>query len=225
MKKHFFLLLTSLIFIVNVKAQSSQTTLGGVVFKEQNFSDVKGSPYVFGDWTISTVQTSNGIYNNINIKYSELDDQVYFKNKEQEMMQFADPVKDFIFSYKQNDKQVLAHYRNGYTNIAGSSSSAFFEVLVEGKVQLLKKTTKKVREEVVYGSTVSNKSFLTTTRYYIITPEKGILVKKDKKSVLTALSIKQNELEDYTKKNNIDFKKDDDIIKVIAYFNSIQPTI
>jgi hypothetical protein len=221
MKKRFFLLLTSLTFILNVKAQTYQTTLGGVAFKEQNFADVKGSPYVFSDWAIGTVQTSKGIYNNINVMYSELDDQIYFKNKEQEMVQFADPVKDFTLSYQQDGNQVLAHYRNGYTNIAGSSNNAFFEILTDGKVQLLKKTTKKVREEVVYGSTESNKNFLTTIRYYIVTPEKGILVKKDKKSVFAALGSKQNELEEYTKKNSIDFKKDDDLVKLITYFNSL----
>lgn len=204
-----------------LKAQIYQNALNGIAYKEQNFGDVKGSPYVFDNWSVGTVQTTKGVLDNVDIKYSEFEDQVFFKNKEGQTMQFADPIIDFTMLYKGNDKQISAHYRNGYSNIPGLNSKSFFEVLADGKCQLLKKTTKKIKQEVVYGSTESDKNFIATNRYYIETPEKGILVKKDKKSILAALAGKQAELETYIKNNNIDFKSDEDLIKLITYYNTI----
>jgi len=221
MKKYLLLTIIITIYSNLLKAQLYQTALNGIAYKEQNYGDVKGSPYVFEEWNSGTVQTTKGIFNNVKIKYSELEDQLFFKNKEDQTMQFADPVKDFTISYKKDDKDLLAHYRNGYTNISGLNNNAYFEILADGKYQLLKKTTKKVKQETVYGSTESNKSFMITTRYYIETPERGILIKKDKKSILAALSNKQAELDTYAKSNNIDFKNDDDLIKLIAYYNSL----
>lgn len=221
MKLHFLLISLTLCSTTALKAQLYQNTLSGNPYKEQNYEGVKGSPYAFEEWSIGTVQTTKGVFNDINIKYSELDDQVLFKNKDGQTLQFADPVKDFTMSYKDNDKQLLSHYRNGYVNIAGSDNKSYFEVLADGKCQLLRKTVKKIKQEVVYGSTESSKSFITTTRYYIENPEKGVLIKKDKKSVLTVLSDKQQALENYIQSNNIDFKRDEDLVKLINYYNSI----
>lgn len=221
MKKQIVFLLFTLVYTHTLKAQLYLNNLNGTAIKEQNYSDVKGTPYAFDDWSIGTVQTEKGIFNNISIKYSELDDQLFFKSKDDQTIQFADPVKGFTMSYTKDDKQFLTHYRNGYTNIPGSNNSAYFEILADGKYQLLKKTTKKVKQETTYGSTESNKSFMTTTRYYIVTPEKGILIKKDKKSILNTLGNKQTELEAYAKTNNIDFKSDEDLAKLIGYYNSL----
>ncbi len=221
MKKFLFILLFTLVYGNVLKAQFYLNNLNGTAFKEQNYTDVKGSPYVVDDWSVGTVLTRKGTYNNINLKYSELDDQLFFKGKDQEMMQFADQVKEFTLSYKKDDKQLLVHYRNGYTNIAGVNNNTYFEILADGKFQLLRKATKKVKQEITYGSTEPNKSFITTVKYYIVTSEKGILIKKDKKSILSVLGDKESQLEVYAKANNIDFKSDEDLAKLINYYNSI----
>ncbi|RYE26926.1 MAG: hypothetical protein EOP45_02875 [Sphingobacteriaceae bacterium] len=221
MKKYLFSIPFILININVLKAQIYQNALNGIAYKEQNLGDVKGSPYVFDDWSVGTAQTSKGLINDINLKYSQFEDQVVFKSKDGQTLQFADQVRDFTLLHKENDKQSVIHYRNGYSNIPGLDNKSYFEVLVDGKCQLLKKTTKKIKQETIYGSTEPSKSFTVTTRYYIETPEKGLLVKKDKKSILSALPNKQQELETYIKNNNIDCKSDEGLMKLVTYYNAI----
>jgi hypothetical protein len=216
-----FLILLMCIAVKSAAAQGIQITAGGIPVQDRDLSDVVGSPYVNAEWGKGTVTLKdNKMYSNIDLKYSDYDDAVYFRNAEQKMQGFAMPVVDFTISYTEGGNPVLKHYRNGY-HIQGYDSNAYFEVFSEGKAQFLKKTKKKIETQSVYGSTGSDKSFITTTKYFLVNGGKSSIVKKDKKVILEALGDKQTELEAYIKSNNLNLKDENDIAKLLTYYNTI----
>ncbi|NCD69513.1 hypothetical protein [Mucilaginibacter agri] len=216
-----FLILLICAGVKSASAQGVQISAGGVPVQDRDMSDVVGSPYVNAEWGKGTVKLKDDkVYTNIDLKYSDYDDALYFKSAEDKMQSFAVPVVDFTISYAEDGNPVLKHFRNGY-HIQGYDGNAYFEVFNEGKAQFLKKTKKKIETQSVYGSTGSDKKFVSTTKYFLVNGDKSAIVKKDKKSILEALGDKQTELEAYIKSNNLNLKEESDIAKLLTYYNSI----
>jgi hypothetical protein len=72
-----------------------------------------------------------------------------------------------------------------------------------------------------YNSSVISKAFKDNISYYLVIGNKAFPVKKEKRSILSALGNKQTELEAFIKANNLNLKNDDDLARLINYYNSI----
>ncbi|RYY07899.1 MAG: hypothetical protein EOP43_01850 [Sphingobacteriaceae bacterium] len=216
------ILLATSCIVRNTYAQTYQNQISGVATQTKDYTDIKGSPYLSDDWAKGSVLLNNmQAYSNIEVKYNEYTDKLHFRGKNDETLNFSDKVKEFTITYTKETNLITEHYRSGYNNIPGIETDAYLQTLSEGKAQLLKKTLKKIQTNNEYGSISTNKSFVPSIRYYIINGEKASMIKKDKKSVFSALGNKQSELESYSKTNNIDFKKDADLINLITYYNGL----
>jgi hypothetical protein len=189
----------------------------------KSHTDVEGSAYLYDDWMPGSVKLANGVTNNapMLLRYDVVDDQLFFKDKAGETMAFVVPVKDFTIEAFENDVTVIRHFRSGYNNIEGNTPSSFFEVLSDGKIQLIKKINKVVFETQNIGSASKTRSFLDKTKYYLVNNGKALQVKNDKKSLLAALGDKQAQMEDYIKTNKINFKSDTQLGKLVDYYNSL----
>lgn len=222
MKKFILLFLTSLCTYTVASAQTGfQSYANNINFQSKDFGDIKGSAFSTPDWAKGTVHLDNNTtYTDLEMKYSDYEDKVFVK-KGADVMEFDKRVKDFTLSVVKNDLPILDHYRNGYKNIPGYNADAYFQVLADGKVQLLKKTVKKIRTENEYGSMTTNKSFSSNTHYFLVKDQNATTFKKDKKTVLETLSDKQAQIDTYLKTNKIDFKNDDDLVKLLTYYNSL----
>jgi len=189
----------------------------------KDYTNIEGSPYLYDDWIAGTVKLANGLTNKepIMLKYNLLDDEVYFKDKAGEAMAFVVPVQEFTLNPMQIDATLARRYRNGYKGIDGIKPAAYFEVLSDGKVQLIKKASKTIFESQNIGSASKTGTFMEKTKYYLVINGNAVPVKTDKKSLFAALSDKQVQLETYIKINKVDFKKDTDLGKLVTYYNSL----
>lgn len=222
MKKILIICCFTVAFGGNLKAQGFQSYTNNTTFQTKDFSDVKGNPYTSPEWAKGTVVTSdNKTYTNLDVKYSDYEDKLIVKGPNDQLMEFGDLVNDFTLSFTKDGVPVIEHYHSGYANIPGYNKKDFFEVLTDGKAQLLKKTTKKIQTINEYGSVTSNKSFMVTHKYFLLLGDKAVAIKRDKKSLLAALPDKQPQLEDFVKTNNLSFKTDEDLIKVVSYYNTL----
>lgn len=222
MKKFVFLFLASFCAYATTNAQTGfQSYVNNINFQSKDFSDIKGSAFSSPDWTKGTVHLDNNTtYTDLEMKYSDYEDKVLVK-KGNDVMEFDKRVKDFTLSVIKNDVPTLEHYRNGYKNVPGHNENAYFQVLADGKVQLLKKVMKKIRTENEYGSMTTNKSFSSNTHYFLVKGDLSASFKKDKKTIIAFLNDKQAQVDDYLKTNKTDFKNDDDLVKLLTYYNSL----
>jgi hypothetical protein len=192
-----------------------QDHMGRAVTVKQ-YVDVQGTPYLMDEWVTGSAKFNNGnVFEGLKLKYDQVEDVLMFQDKAGNEQLFVDPVLEFVI-----DKRV---FRRGYKPIDGASPMAFYEVLSDGKTQLLKRTTKKVNEDVSYSSATKVKSIVETNVYYISKSENQLIkVKKDRKSILNVLGDKSAELEAYFKANRPDLKLDAEMVKLMDYYNSIK---
>ncbi|WP_461491376.1 hypothetical protein, partial [Pontibacter sp. HJ8] len=203
-------------FILSASAQFDYLGLDnmGRPIVAKQYVDVKGTPYLMDEWVTGSVKFNNGkLFEGVQLKYNQVEDELMFLDKAKNELLFVEPVLEFKIGERV--------FRRGYTSVDGASPMAFYEVLTDGKTQLLKRTTKKIHEELTYNSATKPKSFVESNTYYISKSENQLTkVKKDKKSVLNALNDKNAELESYFKTNRPDLKKDVEMAKLVEYYNS-----
>ena len=226
MKINFTLFLSSFIlvaFISNVQAQGTTITANSIEVGIYERSEAYlGSPYFSEEWMDGAVVLADGKkYEKLHLKFDQLTNQVVFLDQDLDKIQaFKVPVTEFILISKLvagNDTK----FRSDYPSIDGSNASSFFEVLTEGKTQLLKRTIKVVVEERPDNSLLLKKMIKASTRYYLKTGSTLARVKNNEKEVLILLKDKQAELKAYIKENKLNLKQDNDLAKLFDYYNSI----
>lgn len=193
--------------------------LQGVPISVKKSENVKGSPYLSDDWSKATVKLENGVTykDNMYVKFDLEDNKIYFRGKDDEALAFVDPVAEFTVAVKGTDN----YFKNGYQNIPGVTANNFIQVLNSGTVQLVKVLKAFTLESSDYGTGVKQKNYEKSIKYYLIKDKNVKLIKPDKKALLLALADKQAQMENYLKSNNINFKSDTDLGKLITYYNSI----
>ncbi len=119
--------------------------------------------------------------------------------------------REFIYSrYKEG-----AFYKNGY-----------FEVLAKGNCQLLLRRESIIKREQLPASNYEGgnyRNYFRTAKIYFIKKDDrpAVKISKSKKSILNALGDHKSELEKYIKTNHLKLSKEDAIIDLIYYYNSL----
>ena len=219
-------ILCSALITLSIKSYGQQYVVmqdaSGQVVSEHNYIDIEGSPYLGTEWFKGNLILANHkTYKDIDLKYDEVKDKVFTKGVNNELIALVDQVTEFSLKYPIMGETTSRTFRLGYPNIAGTTAASYFEVLADGKTQLLKRSVKVVRENKEYNSATITRSFEESIKYYLFSNGNGTLVKNDKKSVLAVLASKQEELERYSKDNKLNLKTDADFTKLIVYYNTL----
>lgn len=208
------------LFIItyHVQAQLPPKT-DGTQYVVKDLDGINGSVFLYDDWQKGEVTLQDGhTYKDLDLKYDAYKDKVYYKNDDGATLIFIVPVKSFIISSPEGEP---VNFDSGYTHVPDYSETSFFVPLNKGKVQVIKKVYKTIDERLEFPVTTPIKSFAAAEKYYLVTPDKIVPLKKDKKSLLAALGNKQAEVEKYIKQNNLNVKEDADLGKVLEYYNTI----
>ncbi|PKV67432.1 hypothetical protein [Pontibacter ramchanderi] len=215
-------LLVSCLFGLQAMAQFTHTNdMEARPVHEYNTITMIGSPYLHKEWAKGTLTLKNGtVYQGIDLMYDQVKDAIVFRTQKGEVKELLEPVQEFKIGYIESNKQMERTFRSGYTG-EGLSANAFLEVLADGQVSLLKRTSKKIFDRKHYSSATIDREVQASEDYYIAVGDKAVKVKKTKNSLLTAIPDKKDYLETYIKSNALNLREDRDMAKLVAYYNSL----
>ncbi|WP_299817758.1 hypothetical protein [uncultured Pontibacter sp.] len=210
--------------VTGASAQFAAVDIMGHPIQTKSYTDVKGSAYLYDTWMKGSATTANGItYDGVELMYDQVSDELLFRSENGEAKTFFQPISEFSIRVGKDEVTLKNHvFRKGFTPVDAASPHAFYQVLVDGDTQLLKRTSKKIFEELPYGSATKVKTFQEDTHYYIAQKDKLTKIKTDKRAVLKALNDKEAALETYIKANRLNLKNDEDLIKVIDFYNAAE---
>jgi hypothetical protein len=207
-------LLTFLISISS-NAQIYIQDVDGKPLSERNATDIVGSPFLNNEFIDGKVTLTNGNkYENIPLKYSAFKDELYFKNpKDGSLLSFVVPVKDF--------ELLGLTYICGLPAIDDFTDKSFYALIADGKMKLLIKNYKIILENKPFDSATIEKKFEDIKMYYVLKDGKMIRFKPSKKDLLMIFADKNSEIDNYLKKEKIDFKNNADLAKVFEYYDTL----
>jgi hypothetical protein len=187
-----------------------------IPLKTQSYTNIEGSPYLNENWVKGSVKFKDSKpLINLDLKFDQVKGVLIFKNDLDQEFAFVTNVQEF-------DLPLIGMFRSGYPNIKGTNDKTFFQVLADGKTQLLKYTKKAILETKPFYSGTTQRSIVQDTKYYIFKSD-GMLVKVkyDPSSIINHLEDREAELTDYVKKYKLNWNNEDSFIKLIEYYNSL----
>lgn len=193
--------------------------LAGRPFVSKGLEDIAGHPYLVSDWSWGAVKFANGKFaKDITLHFSTYNNKLYFK-KGNEQQEFVLPVREFMLGYMNGVDSVARIFRNGYPAIGNIGSETFFELLSDGRFQVLKLHHKIISTYKPYNQP-ERKEFKESQELYVFAPgNKMIKIKKDKNFLLTAFPEFARDIESHIQSNNLKIKTEEGLLKLFSLMN------
>jgi hypothetical protein len=187
------------------------------------YLDVDGSPYLIDHYCGATLKLNKGtVYKNTPVKINLHTHEVIVIDKNNKEIV---PVDGLIVSITLFDTAgagpFLYNFRSGYPPIDKKDTVSFYQVLSDGKLQLLKYTTKELVELKNAQSGEMRKEFTTRDDYYVYSNGEIKRLKKDKDSVEQLMKDQEQKIHDYQQGRKVNFKNISDLVRLFDYYNSL----
>lgn len=181
-------------------------------------SDIEGSPFLLADWNWGAVKFKNGRFaKDIFLRFNIYNNQLYFK-KGNDQLEFVTPVNEFMIGYMKEFDSVAVVYRSGYPATEKTSPETFFELLADGKFQLIKYQFKTIRSFKPYNQP-ERKQFADGEQLFAFVDGKMIKLKKDKDAIIEALPQYANSIKAILDSKKIKLKNEEGVAQLFGELN------
>lgn len=215
MKKNSILAFVVLSLVFNLNAQNFkiQAPPGyNYIYPENNLiKGTEGSPYL-ADWEYADILfTSGGEIKELLVRYNVFTNQLlYMENGTTYLMGAPDSISEMKSS---NKTYIYREYLPG--------KKTFFEVLVKGNVSLL------IKYEIEVSPANYNEALFTGNKNDVLNLKQRLYLQqgttffplKNKEVLYEVLSDKKEEVSNLIAKEKLSFKKKQDMIKLISFYN------
>lgn len=188
------------------------------VFNPIKYSEIRGTPFLFDKWIKGSVSIPRGTYADMQLKYDVYENIIYF-NRDEQSYEFQEPVLSFVLMPVPADSSSYLYFTKG-KSAPGLKESQFVQVLSEGKVSLYKSDIKLLSElnEINRGVV---QSFSKASRYFALKDNSIGLIKLNKNEIMMLVGDKEKQVSAFISKYNLSFKKEQDVIAIIDYYNTL----
>jgi hypothetical protein len=184
----------------------------------RQYSDVKGSPFLFDDFLIASIQLPDDrIVDSVKLRLNAYENKIHFIDDRGEEMQAAIAVKTIVITDNKNSAWQGVVFRSGF---AGAGNS-FYQVIADGtKMQLLKKLT--VNMDVSRALGEQNSKTFETEEELCFAINGALFIGNKKCSLVTdGFAEYKEKLQQFISENNIKCNKQEDMKKLVKYCNSL----
>ena len=190
---------------------------------ENKYADITGSAYFFPGYKFSSIEMTDGRkYVNIKAKVNLVEQEVEFISASSQEGYIGKGLVSVI-SFNDTVKQEIKKYtfQTGFPGIDNQTSIHFYQVLCNGKVTFLKSINKMIEERNNELSGEKSKEFVVRENWYVFQNGSMKRVKKDQSFFATVFSDKTDPFITYMKEQKVNFKNEDQVIKMIDYLNGL----
>ncbi|MBV9986056.1 MAG: hypothetical protein JO301_00135 [Chitinophagaceae bacterium] len=186
--------------------------------------ELQGSPYFADKYCHATLKVRKGkTYHGLRVKVDLQSSAVIYMDETGKEMEAITPL-DRIEFYDCEDASKNRILISGLPPVDKQNESSYYVLLDSGNISLLKYYQVSYNDRRNnYGNANIIRTYQQVEIYYSYTPGKGLArLSKDNAAVLDALAEKKKEVGDYIAANNIKCRRESDLVKVFAYYNSLK---
>lgn len=207
---------------ISPNANGVLTDLKGEPIKDGSTIVEDGSPFFNPEWTSGNLLLSNRRrYVGVLVKINLQTDRVHYQYQETKAERVAGEGIVHEIEIKDPTQLDTIRFRCQYPPVDKHDAKTFYQVLVDGKIQLLKQIKKIFIEEKAFNSATVTRRFDTDKSYYFFRDEKIVRLKRTKQSVLETLADQKEAVEKFISNNRLSIKSDQDLVKIFSFYNSL----
>ena len=189
---------------------------------EIDYSAVVGNPYLIKDWSNGLVRfTSGRTMNQFKLKFDCLRNRLELQFQGT-VFGAESQVKEFIMYTKSGRKKDSLLFRKGYPNVDKNTAGTYYEVLFEGKVELLRLHARDLIEEKEMVRTgKATMRMLEAQHYYLF--RNGVLrnLPADKNELPKAFPGKEEIITQFINEQNLKLRDAGDFIRLAKKYNEL----
>lgn len=192
----------------------------GRPFKPTRGFEEEGSPFFSNEYLESSIQLMNGkSYHRIPVKINYLTGELLFKTEDGQEMSVIKPFQR-VALVKDGQPYV---FRSGFPAIDKQTELTLYELIDSGTAVLLKYTSVNFQDKQPYNSVNIIRTYNKKEVYYSYIPSKGLTALPSETEALVRLFEKDAVLmAEFANKHKLKAKKEGDLKKLFAYYNSIK---
>jgi hypothetical protein len=190
---------------------------------ENKYADVSGSAYLYPNFKFATIVLKDGrTYNNVQARLNLVEHEVNFiaSNGEQGYIGKG-MVTSILFNDTTKDGVNANFFQTGFSPIDNQSAIHFYQVLVNGKISLLKSINKNIEERLNELSGEKSKEFAQRENLYVLSEGSLKRVKKDSDFFLSTMANQKEAINQYIRTNKLNFKNEEQLKKLVEFYNSL----
>lgn len=197
------------------KTERDQSRLyNGRQYKPYTFTFIRGVPFFLTEeFTGGTIHYDGSFYDSVRLLYDEIKEMVII-----DLGWRVELVNERIGNFSIGDHQFLHLKKDSLNNLP---ASGFYEKLYNGQVVLYKKEKKEIKDHLSVSDGYQAEAIAKS--YYYIKLDNIYHYVKRKKNLLNIFKDKKNEIQQYMKSSQLNFKNDKErtLSSVAAYYDQI----
>lgn len=186
------------------------------------YSRITGSPFWKDDWQQAYLYKNNKLLGVLPAKLNFGTNEIYIIRNEEELAVNEGDVTSIIFRNEKDSSAAKAVFTGYVPNLFLNNKKLddFVQVLNEGNRQLLKYTNRYVVAGDSLFHTLKRYYFSDRVYYFLKSSDKVEKIKKLNKDNLLVLLPSSSSFSAWIEANNIDFKREADVITFLNYYNA-----
>lgn len=185
---------------------------------EDLYKEVHGSPY-FNEWRQGHIITADGsVYKNLRLRYNAFSNQLQYREGNA-IYSPAAQVKEFSL----RDGSHEAVFRKGFPATRRSDEKAYYRVIFEGNLTLLKLIRKLIIEKRDPFSAGVIKTFTEVGDYYVFDKKTGRIgeLSLNKKVFFRVFGAKEDQVRKWSKANKATIKNEAGLVRIFGYYENL----
>lgn len=184
---------------------------------------VEGSPHENGEFIPGILQLKDrGRYEDIPLRYNIYADEIEFMSEGGQIF--------FLHTPEMADYVLIGADKYIYTAFSESNRLfyGFFKVVAEGRAKLLVRQTMQIKEAEKpqpYKDAEPARFIRMPDAYYVLIEPAAAHRVSNKKEMLSAFFDSNDDMNDFARKNRIRYKQLDDLVRLVAHYNSLHPAV
>jgi hypothetical protein len=212
----------TILFLSAYIISNAQTTENTGSLGESVYHDVGGSPFVLVDWADGVVRFSSGrVANQFKIKFNAVKNQINLQFQGSSFVTES-KVKEFVLYTSVGGNKDSLNFKKGYPPYESANEETFYQVLVQGKTDLVKLHLKIISEEPQIATKIVYRRVRDEPQYFLVVNKTMIKLPQDKLFVAEKFPDHQADIQKYISDQQMKFRDNTDFIKLIQYYNSLQ---
>lgn len=174
-------------------------------------------------WSPAHVQLAGGRMMAVPLIFDQFNNHLYYLQGAQ-IMEFQQRVTAFSMDLIERNDTIQLHFRNGYPAVGKNTGDTYYEVMVDGPVQLLRCKAKTIYLQKEIELPEDRRDYRREV-LYVYSPETGMVaIQRDKEDLLKKLEPHAAALNGIMQKHKIQLKKDRGLQELFYRLNDVLAT-
>jgi hypothetical protein len=203
-----------------VTTEDFRNMVDGKTVHQHRAIETEGTPYLQESFLDGTIVLLNGRKSeNLSMKFNLHENSIEFINDESIFIIDGNKIKEFTI----RDSDETLTFKKGYS-ARGLNPEDFVQVLVEGKATVLINHDVSLQSNVAtFGTATQKDVYVSNETLYIIKDGESERIRRIReRNILRSFDNHRNEMQNYTKENNLDLSNPKDIKKLFEHYNDLE---